>query len=184
IDFNRQIPGKPLIISEYGLCEPVFKGGDPARIAHFLHHTAAYDKNEFIGGLIYFSLNDYRTHMGEAGLGKYKQRIHGILDLEGKRKPSYWVVQERFSPVRELDGSLINGNFHVTGNNHNGLPSYTLYNYMVRIYGENDELLGEQQLPPINPGQGFNIVFRELTETVSMIRIFSSNEFQVITLKL
>jgi beta-galactosidase len=178
-EFNRQIPVKPLIISEYGLCEPVFKGGDPARIRHFLEHTEVYDDLEFIGGLIYFSLNDYRTHMGEAGTGRYRQRVHGIVDLEGHAKPSYAVVKERFSPVRDLEAMFYNGNFHVTGKNHDGLPSYTLQNYEVQLYGESGQLLAKELIPEALPGQKFNIVFRELQQTVKTIRIVTGNGFLI-----
>lgn len=179
INFKGAIPGKPLIISEYGLCEPVFKGGDPRRIEHFLYNTGIYDKNEFIAGVIYFSLNDYRTHMGEQGQGIFRQRVHGIVDLYGNKKPSYSVIRERFSPVKQLEGRVINNNLHVTGKNHDGLPSYTLYNYKVLIYGENEKLIGEELIPDLGPGQGFNVVFGGVNESVKMIRIVSGNGFLV-----
>jgi beta-glucuronidase len=178
-NFKKLVPGKPLIISEYGLCEPVFKGGDPRRIEHFLYNTDIYDQHDWIAGVIYFSLNDYRTHMGEEGKGRFRQRVHGIVDLYGNKKPSYSVVKERFSPVKQLEGDVINNNFHVTGKNHDGLPSYTLYNYKVRIYGENEELIAEELIPNLQPGQGFNVVFRGVNGTVKMIRIMTANDFLV-----
>ena len=178
-DFNHAVPAKSMIISEYGLCEPVFKGGDPARIDHFLEHTDVYDERNYIGGLIYFSLNDYRTHMGEAGSGRFRQRVHGIVDLEGNVKPSYAVVKERFSPVRDLEGRIFNGNFHVTGRNHDGLPSYTMYQHRVCIYGKDHKLIGEESIPPVEPGQAFNVVFNKMVEPVKTIEIIAGNGFLV-----
>jgi beta-glucuronidase len=179
LKINRSIPDMPLIISEYGLCEPVFKGGDPRRIEHFLYNTEIYDKHDFIGGVIYFSLNDYRTHMGEEGNGRRRRRVHGIVDIHGNKKPSYTIIKERFSPIRDLHGQFINENFHVTGKNHDGLPSFSIRNYKVRIYGKNSQLLAEEEIPVIRPGQKFNVVFRGLNQAVTTIRIVTGNGFLV-----
>ena len=43
-------------------------------------------------GYVAFSLNDYRTHCGEAGEGKLRRRVHGSTDLYGEEKPSYRVL--------------------------------------------------------------------------------------------
>ena len=177
--FRKSVPGKPLVISEYGLCEPVFKGGDPRRIEHFLYNTNVYDLDDWITAVIYFSLNDYRTHMGEEGEGRFRQRVHGIVDLYGNKKPSYEVVKERFSPVKQLQGKLINNNYHVTGKNHDGLPSYTLHDYKVQIYGENERMIGEEPIPELAPGLGFNVVFRNLSESVKGFRVVTGNGFEV-----
>ena len=42
-----------------------------------------------------FSLNDYRTHMGEDGQGRFQKRVHGSTDLYGALKPSYAVVRDQ-----------------------------------------------------------------------------------------
>lgn len=49
---------------------------------------------DFMVGYIWFSLNDYRTHCGEYGEGKLKQRIHGSTDLYGNEKPPYKIFSE------------------------------------------------------------------------------------------
>ena len=84
--------GKPLVITEFGLCEPAHKGGDPRRIEIYKEKTALYEKLDF-AGWVYFCLNDYRTHIGESGSGKHKQRIHGSVDPVGNKKPSYDFVK-------------------------------------------------------------------------------------------
>jgi len=177
--FNEFVPNKPLIISEYGLCEPVFKGGDPRRIDHFLYNTNIYDQNDWISGVIYFSLNDYRTHMGEEGTGRFRQRVHGIVDIYGNKKPSYAVVRERFSPIEQLDARVIGENLHVTGKNHIGLPSYTLYGYRIRVYDENEYLIGQEPIPDVGPGQAFNVAFRGINKTARMVSIVTRNGYEV-----
>lgn len=88
---DRKCDGKPLVVSEFGLCEPHFQGGDARRAEILLQRMTLYKKCRNLAGYVWFSLNDYRTHMGEQGDGKYKQRIHGSTDLYGREKPSYQV---------------------------------------------------------------------------------------------
>lgn len=85
--------GKPLIVTEFGLCEPAHKGGDERRIKIYKEKLALYEKLGF-AGWVFFCLNDYRTHVGETGEGIYKQRIHGSVDIYGNKKPSYEFVKE------------------------------------------------------------------------------------------
>lgn len=80
---------KPLVISEFGLCEPHFSGGDERRSRILSERLALYRTIGNIRGYIWFSLNDYRTHLGESGEGRFQCRIHGSVDLYGAEKPSY-----------------------------------------------------------------------------------------------
>lgn len=155
--FNYLIPDKPIVISEYGLCEPVFEGGDTGRINHMKYNYEVYNKKPYIAGVIYFSLNDYRTHMGEEGTGKYRRRVHGIVDIKGNKKPSYDSLRSLFSPIRNVQVQKFNGRIHITGNNHNGLPSYSLYGYKIEILVD-QKILIDKDIPFLESGTKFNIV--------------------------
>lgn len=91
---KKQTAGRPLVSTEFGLCEPHFKDGDERRIEIYRDKLAYYKKYDF-AGWVYFSLNDYRTHVGESGKGKLRQRIHGSVDLYGNKKPSYDFIKEQ-----------------------------------------------------------------------------------------
>lgn len=95
---KNQTLGKPLIVTEFGLCEPHFKGGDRRRIEIYKEKLSYYEKCGF-NGWVYFSLNDYRTHVGETGKGRLKQRIHGSVDLYGNKKPSYDFIKTKNGKV-------------------------------------------------------------------------------------
>ena len=84
----------PSMVTEFGLCEPHFSGGDERRIEILRQRVAIYRTLPNMVGYIWFSLNDYRTHCGEAGEGRLKQRIHGSTDLYGNVKPSYAALKE------------------------------------------------------------------------------------------
>lgn len=70
--------GRPLFITEAGLCEPAFTGGDARRVNDMCYHISEWQKQDFICGYIYFCLQDYRTQMGEEGLYKHRIRRHGV----------------------------------------------------------------------------------------------------------
>lgn len=85
----KKIGEMPSMITEFGLCEPAFEGGDERRAQILKDRIPVYMSLEHMAGYVWFSLNDYRTHYGEWGEGKMKQRIHGSTDLYGNEKPSY-----------------------------------------------------------------------------------------------
>lgn len=93
IDTHNRCGHKPSMVTEFGLCEPAFKGGDERRTEILLERIPIYKALPNMVGYVWFSLNDYRTHCGEAGEGKMKQRVHGSTDLYGNEKPSYKVFK-------------------------------------------------------------------------------------------
>lgn len=42
----------------------------------------------------------YLLLMGEDGIGRLKQRVHGVTDIYGIEKPSYQVLRETASPMQ------------------------------------------------------------------------------------
>lgn len=81
--------GHPVVVSEFGLCEPQFSGGDERRCKIIKERLQLYKHIKNIIGYVWFSLNDYRTHCGEAGEDNYRRRVHGSTDLYGNKKPSF-----------------------------------------------------------------------------------------------
>lgn len=152
---SKALKGRPLLITEHGLCEPRFVGGDPRRITEMTYHFDAWAQRPFVMGCIYFSLNDYRTHVGESGFGRYKARIHGLTDMWFGRKPSFEVYAGLSSPVyfesvqQHADGTTAEVTIVVK----NSLPSYTLYGYRL-VW---DTVNGKQSvaLPVLRPGDRF-----------------------------
>ena len=88
----KKAEGMPLLVSEFGLCEPHFKGGDTERARILEERLAMYKEIHNICGYMWFSLNDYRTHCGEEGEDKLRRRVHGSTDLYGNEKPSYRLL--------------------------------------------------------------------------------------------
>jgi beta-glucuronidase len=146
---------RPLLITENGLCEPRFTGGDLRRIDDMIYHYSEWAKRKYIAGCIYFCLNDYRTHMGEDGSANYKARIHGITDMYFNKKSSYYVFKQLASPILITNVKKLNETtVQVTIQNKDQLPSYTVRDFMVTWpNGKNKQL--QQKLPVLKPGESF-----------------------------
>ena len=157
---RRAFPSKPVVVSEYGYCEcaPDRLGGDTRRIEILRDHTNVYRESDFVAGGIFFDYNDYRTHVGDKGAGVLTQRVHGVVDLYGNRKPSFDALRDEASPFAELQ-VIVTGRW-VTASleTRDTLPAYTLEGYTLRciVYGFGD-LPVEQllvPLPKLAPGEG------------------------------
>lgn len=154
-------PGRAFIPSEFGLCEPAFAGGDPARERIFLEKTAFYRPKEQIAGTVYFCLNDYRTHVGEEGEGKLRRRVHGSADWKGNPKSSYYTVQREHAPL--MAERTEKGIRFICRND---LPRYAVQGYYVLIGNE------RVALPDLLPGESYDLT-HELTN--EFIRLFRYN---------
>ena len=132
-------------------------GGDARRIEILRAHNQACREFDFVAGTIFFDYNDYRTHMGDKGVGPLLQRVHGVVDLYGNRKPSFEVLRQEASPVASLELSGSVGSLRATVATRTRLPAYTLEGYTLRwiVFGFDDLPMeeGAAALPKLAPGQ-------------------------------
>ena len=154
-----EIPHKPIVISEYGYCACTAERpeGDQRRIEILRTHNAVFREKPYIGGLIFFCYNDYRTHIGDRGLGVMKQRVHGVVDVYGSRKPSYEVLRLESSPIESLKVEGHPKEFFATVTSRKTIPAYRLAGYTLRAlyfgYGEIPIERKEAAIPTLEPGQ-------------------------------
>ena len=168
-EIHQAFPDKPIVISEYGwcACTPDRPEGDSRRVRVLRDHTRVCRETKFVGALIFFCYNDYRTHIGDKGTGVMKQRIHGVVDLFGNTKPSYSALREESSPVESLDCSGNPNLFTITVRTRNSVPAYTVNGYKLRgiLYGFANIPLEcrEASLSALKPGESILIPlqFRE-----------------------
>lgn len=155
---HAAFPSKPVVVSEYGYCEcaPGRDAGDPGRIEILRSQTAALRDYPYVAGLIFFCYNDYRTHTGDKGLGVMKQRVHGVVDLYGARKPSYEALREESSPVEAFEVTGGPPSFQVRVRARKSIPAYRLEGYRLQwvVYGFGGLPMerGEAPLPTLEPG--------------------------------
>ena len=165
-EIHQAFPDKPIVISEYGYCACTADRpeGDHRRIEILRDHTRVCREARNVGGLIFFCYNDYRTHIGDKGTGVMKQRIHGVVDLLGDRKPSYPALREESSPIESLHCSGNPNSFTLTLRTRDSVPAYKLTGYKVRgiLYGFAGIPLEcrEASLPVLTPGQLVTIPFQ------------------------
>jgi beta-glucuronidase len=154
---HQSYPTKPFFISEFGLCEPNFKGGDERRVEDLIYHMAIYESKPYVEGAIYFDLTDYRTHYpGTTDIGKFRRRIHGVYDMYGKPKPSMKVLREQSTPVeiQHVSGGG-KGKLNITLYGSVGLPQHSVKGYTLYISSKTDNYLQSKayKIPTLEPGK-------------------------------
>ena len=170
---------RPLLITEAGLCEPAFTGGDARRIDDMLFHISEWQKHPYVCGYIYFCLTDYRTHIGEEGLGAHRIRRHGVCDKYSNPKPSYHVLKQLMCPIEitgvkpygqnKIEGSLSNqyelGNqstdAQITIRIKDNIPSYTIRGYEI-TYDDRNGVKKSIQIPDSEPGKSIDFILRDI----------------------
>ncbi|HEY3619014.1 MAG TPA: glycoside hydrolase family 2 TIM barrel-domain containing protein [Candidatus Sulfotelmatobacter sp.] len=176
-EIHRAFPGKPIVISEYGYCActPDRLEGDARRIEILRNHTNIFREKDYIGGVIFFCYNDYRTHVGDRGSGAMKQRIHGVVDVLGARKPSYLALRDESSPVETLECKGSPSALVVSMRTRKSIPSYPLAGYKLRgiLYGYSGTPLEqcEASLPLFAPGQSVSVTLRFKEQTPVRIKL-------------
>jgi beta-glucuronidase len=167
---HHAFPDKPVVISEYGYCActPDRPEGDGQRIRVMDDHDRVFRQRDYIAGLIFFCYNDYRTHVGDRGVGALKQRVHGVVDVYGVRKPSFEELRAESSPVESLNASGKATELTVQVKARTAVPAYTLRGYKLRAvsYGFGDIPVErfEALLPDLAPGEQSTITVK-LTES-------------------
>jgi beta-glucuronidase len=157
-EIHRVFPGKPLVISEYGYCACTADRpeGDGARVSVLVDHDRVFRQRDFVAGLIFFCYNDYRTHVGDRGVGAMKQRVHGVVDMYGARKPSFEALRVESSPLETFHVSGKPGELKVQLKTRTAAPAYALRGYVLRavVYGFGDIPVErfETKLPDLMPG--------------------------------
>ena len=155
---HAAFPGKPVVISEYGFCAcaPERPEDDARRIEILRSHSAVFRSKDFVAGAIFFCYNDYRSQAGFSGVGALLQNVHGVVDLFGRRKPSFEALREECSPVASLSVENHLNVFRVQVKTRSNLPAYTLNGYrLCAVSYDHAGIPLEQQeaeLPDLAPG--------------------------------
>ena len=157
-EIHAAFPGKPVVVSEYGYCActPDRPEGDEPRMEILLSHDSVIRSKDFVGGAIFFCYNDYRTHVGDHGIGSLQQRVHGVVDLFGAQKPSYERLRNESSPIESVTVEHRQNKFQISIRTRSNLPMYSLRGYKLRgVFYEQGNVPVEQQevnLPVAIPG--------------------------------
>lgn len=187
--FWNEHKDKPIVISEFGLCEPAFSGGDPRRAEIFLEKIKIY-RELGVNGIIWFCLNDYRTQMGEEGEGRLRRRVHGSADLYGNPKPSYETVKNECAPLyiksvtslnnREeseedsktaADRSKSQRKLQLVIANKTALPCYEACGYHLTGFNSIGSRICQIELDTLKPGETQNVLLADIKESLSRLVI-------------
>ncbi|MCC6590465.1 MAG: hypothetical protein IT168_27480 [Bryobacterales bacterium] len=164
-NIHRAFPNKLVVISEYGYCACTADRpeGDAERIEVLLGHNRVFREAPYVAGLIFFCYNDYRTHIGDRGAGAMKQRIHGVVDLYGNRKPSWQYLRQEACPIQTAEHTVSGDRWSVTLHSRGDLPAYTLRGYGLRAVGWGPSSIPYVRhvtpVPDLHPGEKVTVEF-------------------------
>ncbi|HRX93781.1 MAG TPA: glycoside hydrolase family 2 TIM barrel-domain containing protein [Chitinophagaceae bacterium] len=180
---HHSYPDKPFLISEFGLCEPNFKGGDERRMEDLIYHMGIYESKSYVEGAIYFDLTDYRTHYpGTSDTTKYRRRIHGVYDMYGNPKPSMKVLRELSSPVEVQNiNRWKKGKLNVLIFGSLGLPQHTVSGYKLYVSDRTDNyaITKAYPIPDVKPGEKISLEVDTLNDGNVIITIVRPTGFVV-----
>ena len=174
---HQAFPDKPIVISEYGYCACTAERpeNDPRRVEILRSHNAIFRNFPWVGGLIFFDYNDYRTHMGDKGAGVLKQRVHGVVDVFGARKPSFEALRGESSPVEALTVKSEGGTKLAVIRTRRDIPAYSLRGYKLcwTVFGNGGIPLerGETVLPDLEPGRELELPLKVREKDVRRLRV-------------
>jgi beta-galactosidase len=157
-EIHAAFPSKPIVVSEYGYCActPDRPEGDEQRMEILRSHDRVIRERDFVGGAIFFCYNDYRTHVGDRGVGALQQRVHGVVDVYGARKPSYDLLRLESSPIESVAVEHELNRFQVLIRVRRDFPMYTLRGYKLRgvFFGQGNTPVERQKvdIPDATPG--------------------------------
>ncbi len=169
---HQAFPGKAMVISEYGYCActPDRPEDDQARIRILRDHNRVLREHPAVAGAIFFCYNDYRTHVGDQGVGAMRQRVHGVVDLLGRRKPSFEALRLESSPIASLETRGL----EVTVRTRERGPGYILEGYRLRATGYAASgipiELREIALPVLQPGDTARVTLAFADKAVTRVR--------------
>lgn len=163
---------RPLLITENGLCEPAFLGGDQRRMEEMVYHYDQWAQREFIFGAIYFSLNDYRTYIGESGEGIYKARIHGLTTLNFRKKVSFDLYTLLASPlvINAVEPTHSGEEADVWISVKKALPTYAISGYYIR-WRDGQQQEHRYNLPTLQPGEDYRVRLSKMDPADARIEI-------------
>ena len=194
---EKALNGRPLFITEGGLCEPAFTGGDARRVDEMLFHINHWKAQPFVCGFIYFCLQDYRTQMGEEGYGKYRIRRHGVTQADLTPKASYSILRQICSPLlisevkpsrSQRDDQTLAGVYAIHNDDHDvsvsltvsqSIPCYVLRGYTVR-YADATGAQRSIPLPDLHPGETYTLVLPQVNPQYHFSIYPPQSEFSVI----
>lgn len=164
---RKAFPGKPIVVSEYGWCEcqPTIAPGDRNRVDIINSHTEVFRRFPEVAGAIYFDYNDYRTLVGDKGAGAMQQRVHGVVDLYGAKKPSFEALRLQSSPIEKaILRRSAEDRFELEIRMRQQLPGYVLRGCFLRwlAYGYDDLPMdgGKMALSALLPGSSQTYVIK------------------------
>jgi hypothetical protein len=161
---GRMFPDKMIVISEFGAAGMFARDkekGDELRRRIMRDQTALFSKYDFIGGMIFWCYQDYKSHRNlRPGMQSGFVEM-GVVDENRQRYPSFQLWKELNAPARiKMDWnplttytSPVGFRATVERRGENEIPSYALKGYRLtwEVTDYQDQIIarGAQEVPEV-----------------------------------
>jgi beta-glucuronidase len=157
---HQRYPGKPIVVSEFGLRADKAKS-DEDRRRYFRESIAVMRQRPFIAGASVWTFQDYRSRYPDTAPNGY--RPWGLVDQHRGPRDAYHVVSEEFAaarvvaaPVSRAEGRLA---ARVTVEARPDFPARPLSGLTLRLQSSDATApLAVRALPDLTPGQRIELV--------------------------
>jgi beta-glucuronidase len=152
---HQRYPGKPIVISEFGVRDDKVKGWEDRR-RYFSEAIAVMRQRPFVAGASVWTFQDYRSRFPDTAPNGY--RPWGLVDQDRRPRDAYQIVAGEFAAARMVAtpvsrvGDRIVASVSVAARP--DFPARTLRDLTVRMRSrEAAELVTVKPLPDLAPGQ-------------------------------
>jgi beta-glucuronidase len=157
---HQRYPGKPIVISEFGLREDKAKSSEERR-QYFRGAIAAMRQRPFVAGASVWTFQDYRSRFPDTAPNGY--RPWGLVDPDRTLRDAYQVVAAEFGAARLARAPMFvgGGRFmaRVTVEARPDFPARHVRGLTLRLKSsEATDPLAVRALPDLAPGQQVEIV--------------------------
>lgn len=154
---HRNYPGKPIFYSEYGT---KVNGEDLDSSVDYSRMLEDMRGKEYLIGASVWTFNDYRSNYRE-GTETTQNRAWGVVDVYGRKKRGYAVLQREYSPLKcfrlQTGKKPGEGQLSLFPRRPDDLPAFRMQGYRVEMSARDEEgrLLATRsfRLPTVSPGE-------------------------------
>lgn len=181
---GKLFPDKMIVVSEFGAAgtfAPNLPEADELRRQIMRDQIALFSKYDFIGGVVFWCYQDYKSHRNLRPGQRQGFVEMGLVDEDRQRRPSYFLWRELNAPAtialswNPLTTYTPPAGFRATiaRRGETEIPSYTLRGYRLvwEAWDDDDRRIagGEQMLPEVGPA--FTVAASWQAPTTKSVRL-------------
>jgi hypothetical protein len=183
---GKLFPDKMIVVSEFGaagIFAPDKPRADELRSRIMRDQVELFSKYDFIGGLVFWCYQDYKSHRNLRPAEDQGFVEMGLVDEDRQRRPSFFLWRELNAPATlRVDWNPLTtytppAGFRATiaRRSEAEIPSYALRGYRLawEVLDDDDQVVarGERDVPEVGPEQTIEVAWKPPTTKAVSLRL-------------